>query len=136
MKFKLPLAIALSATLLQVYSAAQAEERREERREERGRANPPPRPAPPRFQEHPPGAHPHGPMVTPARDSRYEPPGCQAWRAPVASLGACRIFAPGLLLELGRHSQHHLHRRRLVWRPVPCDRRQLLRFWSGQHDYR
>jgi hypothetical protein len=67
MTFKIPLAIALSATLLQVYSAAQAEEHRQERREERGRSNPPPppppRPVPPRFQEHPPGAHPHGPMV-------------------------------------------------------------------------
>jgi len=67
MSFKIPLAFALSAILLQVYSAAQAEEhkgeRREERREERGRPNPPPRPAPPRFQAHPPGAHPHGPMV-------------------------------------------------------------------------
>ena len=67
MTFKIPLAIALSATLLQVYSAAQAEEHRQERREERGRSNPPPPPpprqAPPRFQEHPPGAHPHGPMV-------------------------------------------------------------------------
>jgi hypothetical protein len=61
MTFKFPLAIALSATLLQVYSAAQAEERREER----GRANPPVRPASPRFQEHPPGAHPHGPIVRP-----------------------------------------------------------------------
>jgi hypothetical protein len=65
MTFKFPLAIALSATLLQVYSAAQAEERREERREGRGRANPPPRSAPPRFQAHPPGAHPHGAIVRP-----------------------------------------------------------------------
>ena len=69
MTFKIPLAIALSATLLQVYSAAQAEEHRQERREERGRSNPPPpplpRPVPPRFQEHPPGAHPHGPIVRP-----------------------------------------------------------------------
>jgi hypothetical protein len=67
MTFKIPLAIALSAILLQVYSAAQAEEHRQERREERGRSNPPPPPrqAPPRFQEHPPGAHPHGPIVRP-----------------------------------------------------------------------
>jgi hypothetical protein len=75
MTFKIPLVIVLSAALLQVYPAAQAEERKqehreehkEERREERGRVNPtpPPRPAPPRFQEHPPGGHPHGPIVRP-----------------------------------------------------------------------
>lgn len=69
MKFKIPLAIALSAVVVQAYSSAQAEERREERRDERkedrGRTNPPPRPAPPRFQSHPPGAHPHGAIVRP-----------------------------------------------------------------------
>jgi hypothetical protein len=69
MTFKVPLAITLSATLLQVYSAAQAEERkgehREERREDRGRAAPPPRSAAPRFEAHPPGTHPHGAIVRP-----------------------------------------------------------------------
>jgi len=59
MKLKAPLVIALVIVSLQAYSLA--------REEGRGESRPslPPRPAPGRFQAHPPGAHPHGPIVRP-----------------------------------------------------------------------
>jgi hypothetical protein len=75
MKFKAPLVIALVMVSLHAYSLARAEGHAQGRAEGRGQAraegrnearpNLPPRPAPERFQAHPPGAHPHGPIVRP-----------------------------------------------------------------------
>ena len=90
MKLAATLAALLSVTWLTDLSAARAEERHQEGHQEghkehrepphaapRDQAHPreearpreemrrPPRPAPPKFQAHPPGIHPHGPMVRP-----------------------------------------------------------------------
>ncbi len=70
---KVTFALGLSAALLFGSSAVPAEEHHEQRHEEHHEEHhearggwrppaPPPRPAPPKFQGHPPGAHPHGPQ--------------------------------------------------------------------------
>ncbi len=78
MKLAASLAALLSVSWLTGLSAARAEERHEaphaapreqghphEEARPREEMRRPPRPAPPRFQAHPPGIHPHGPMVRP-----------------------------------------------------------------------
>jgi hypothetical protein len=58
MKWTAPLAVALLAASLGIYSVARAEDRKGG--EERWR---PTRQPAPKFQAHPPGVHPHGPVV-------------------------------------------------------------------------
>jgi hypothetical protein len=68
MNNKVPFAVALSTALVLGSSAVRADEHHEhhdEHHEAQAHGGwrpppPPPRPAPPRFQGHPPGAHPHG----------------------------------------------------------------------------
>jgi hypothetical protein len=62
MKLKTSLTLGLLFVSLSTYSIVRAEERREEHRSAPVRAAAP-RAAPPRFQAHPPGVHPHGPIV-------------------------------------------------------------------------
>ena len=67
MKLKASLVVALSIISLHAYSLARAEGHGQGRAEGRSEARPnlPPRPAPGRFQTHPPGVHPHGAIVRP-----------------------------------------------------------------------
>jgi hypothetical protein len=65
MTIKATLPLALLVAALQFGSPAHAEEHGERRGESREARPLPPRAAPPRFQGHPPGVHPHGAMVRP-----------------------------------------------------------------------
>jgi len=70
MKLAAPLAVVLSLSWLTAF-VARAEEHHDQRREERSEGHPPPvrnmehRQEAPRWQPHPAGVHPHGPMVRP-----------------------------------------------------------------------
>jgi hypothetical protein len=65
MKFKTPLVLVLLMSSVLVSAIARADEGEEQRHKGHNERTLVPRPAPPAFKAHPPGQHPHGPMVRP-----------------------------------------------------------------------
>ncbi len=82
MKMKVPFFVLLLICSFHSYTA-RAEGERDEGNNRNRRSNPAPRPAPPKFMAHPPGQHPHGPMVrahsTRVLQPRVLPYGGRVW---------------------------------------------------------